>query len=64
MFVVSVYHEVSTAICVETVSEDLYFEFTNVIEIKNSRSWFFLSVSWNKKNISTVNVKYMSFSEE
>lgn len=38
VFVVYVSCEVSTAICVETVSEDLYFEFINIIEIKN-RSW-------------------------
>ena len=33
MFVVYVPCEASTAICVETVSEDLYFEFTDIIEI-------------------------------
>ena len=31
MFVVYVSCDVLTAICVETVSEGLYFEFTNII---------------------------------
>jgi hypothetical protein len=39
MFVAYVLYEVSSAICVETVSEYLYFEFTNIIEIKNSSSF-------------------------
>jgi len=42
VFVGSVYREVSAAICVETVSEGLYFEFANIIEIKNSRSLILL----------------------